>query len=452
LSATPEVPGYAIARLLGEGAYGRVFLAHETDALRRPVALKVFPKEPREKFERELDMVRKIEEIRRRERATEIVQALGSGETPEHCWIALEYLEDGSLHDLVAAKGPLAPARAIDLMREAAAALVLLHREGIFHRDVKPANLLLGADGHVRLGDFGLSRSLDGSLSAAGSPAFAAPEVIAGRVTDGRLADVYSLGATLAYLLTGETILPGRPDVFALERRGVPRPIHRTIVSACAADPAERLASIEVLLLALDTHSEEIHGMKSALPDVPSRGTAPVPTEGRRIMVADVPAQVPAAIRVMPVAPASPRLLKRSLASLFCALMVWPLIIFTVVGSVIFLRTHKVEDQRAQVQAERDRALRQADPGAPSDAPPVPQEESRGLASLVALVAIPLLPIVCEVLAFVFGIQTHRRVNASPGAYWGKGFGTAGIVIATLNLVFVLLNGLMIFLLTARSH
>src|SRR5205085_9259747 len=67
-----------------------------------------------------------------------------------------------------------------------------------------------------------------------------------------RKADVYSLGATLAFLLTGETMLPGRPDVFALERHGVPRPVSDVIVSACAADPGERLATAEILLLALD--------------------------------------------------------------------------------------------------------------------------------------------------------------------------------------------------------
>ena len=143
-------------------------------------------------------------------------------------------------------------------MREAGAALTLLHGAGLFHRDVKPANLLVGADGQLKLADFGLARPLDGTLSAAGSPAFAAPEIIAGKPVSGVLADVYSLGATLAFLLTGETILPGRPDVFALERRSVPRSLQQAIVGATAADPRERTASVEAWLQALSRENRRI--------------------------------------------------------------------------------------------------------------------------------------------------------------------------------------------------
>tara|TARA_R110002072_G_scaffold49561_2_gene134547 strand:- start:1831 stop:2970 length:1140 start_codon:yes stop_codon:yes gene_type:complete len=126
-----------------------------------------------------------------------------------------------------------------------------LHRNGVFHRDVKPSNVLINSEGWVRLVDFGLSRSLDGTLSAAGSPAFAAPELIAGRPTDGRAIDIYSLGATLAYLLTGETTLPGRPDVFLYERHGVPRALQRVLVRAMASDPTQRFPAIPQLVAGL---------------------------------------------------------------------------------------------------------------------------------------------------------------------------------------------------------
>ncbi|HZU97003.1 MAG TPA: protein kinase, partial [Planctomycetota bacterium] len=123
----PEIPGYALERFLGEGAYAKVYLAKEKGGLERPVALKVFSKENRRSYERELDMVKKIEELRRKERALEIVQALGSGEHEGISFIALEYLEAGSLLDRVVLHGPTPLETALGYVRDAASALSLLH-------------------------------------------------------------------------------------------------------------------------------------------------------------------------------------------------------------------------------------------------------------------------------------------------------------------------------------
>lgn len=250
----PEVPGFDLSRRLGRGGSCEVWLARERDGLRRPVALKVFARAP-EAYRRELDAVRQVEEVRREARCPWLVQSLATGEAGDVAFIAFEVLE-GTLQDKVEQGGPLPFADAVECARQAGEALALLHVRGLFHRDVKPGNLLLGADGRVRLADFGLSRPLDGTLSAAGSPAFAAPEVIAGRPTDGRRVDVYSLGATLAWLLTGETMLPGRPDVFLLERHGVPRPLQRAIVRAMTADPTGRWPTVEAFLAALKAEAE----------------------------------------------------------------------------------------------------------------------------------------------------------------------------------------------------
>lgn len=260
MTPRPDVPGFEVERRLGAGASCEVWLARERDGLRRPVALKVFAgpagspsaSGAREAWARELEVVRRVEEIRRETRCAALVQSLGAGEVPALAFIAFEWLEGGTLAERVAAGGPLPFAEAVAAVRDAAAAVALLHARGLFHRDLKPSNLLLGADGGVRVADFGLSRPLDGTLSAAGSPAFAAPEVIAGRPRDGRRLDVYSLGATLAWLLTGEAMLPGRPDVFLLERHGVPRPLQRVIVDAMAADPDERIATADALAAALE--------------------------------------------------------------------------------------------------------------------------------------------------------------------------------------------------------
>jgi len=238
----PQIPEFQLQRLLGQGASGRVYLARETAGLARLVALKVFAGQAHEAFLRELEVMKRVEELRREGRHTGIVQAFSSGEHAGCGWIALEYLEEGSLQDRVQRGGAIECDEALDWIEQAATALSVLHEAGMFHRDVKPANLLLGSDNRVRLGDFGLSRDLDGSVSTAGSPAFSAPEVIAGRIEPTRRSrvDVYGLGATLSYLLTGENSMPGRPDAFALERSGTPRAVIEFLLEAMAYEAEER--------------------------------------------------------------------------------------------------------------------------------------------------------------------------------------------------------------------
>ncbi|HEU5041282.1 MAG TPA: serine/threonine-protein kinase, partial [Gemmatimonadales bacterium] len=125
-----------------------------------------------------------------------------------------EYVAGGDLHQRVRARGPLAPDDAVRAGRDVAAALAAAHRRGILHRDVKPQNILLDDGGRARLTDFG-SAKLDGQLGItgtgglAGTLLYAAPELVAGRRGDAR-ADVYALGLTLYYALTGE--LPPQPS------------------------------------------------------------------------------------------------------------------------------------------------------------------------------------------------------------------------------------------------
>lgn len=275
MSALPEIPGFRLEKLLGAGAQGQVFLAREEEGLRREVALKVFHNDP-EGYRRELAMLRQVEEIRVRERAPGLVQSLGTGEVEGLAWVAFEHLDAGTLQDWVEDKGPMSFVDAVSCACQVADGLDALHRNGVFHRDVKPSNVLVNSEGWVRLVDFGLSRSLDGTLSAAGSPAFAAPELIAGRPTDGRAIDIYSLGATLAYLLTGETMLPGRPDVFLFERHGVPRALQRVLVRAMASDPTQRFPTIPQLIAGLRGDPSEARPEPEASP-ASSHESAPGP-------------------------------------------------------------------------------------------------------------------------------------------------------------------------------
>jgi serine/threonine-protein kinase len=392
MSALPKVEGYVLERRLGAGAHGEVFLAREEAGLRRLVALKVFAPEQRASFERELEAAAQVEELRRRERVPGLVQALGSGEREGHAWLALEYLEKGSLADRVAGSGPLAAEDAVPLVREAAAALILLHRAGLFHRDVKPANLLVGSDGRVRLGDFGLVRPLDGTLSAAGSPAFAAPELIASKPVSGVLADVYSLGATLAFLLTGETMLPGRPDMFAFERRGVPRPLQRAIVDATAADPSERTASLEAFMAALVERNLEAGRGNPAASDDASGGDV------MRLRLLET--------RLLE-AKSEPRLSRSAVVAFVASLLTYPI---AIPGAVLHVE----------------------------------------LKSDAAEVISAALQLACIALGVGLGILARRRIRRVPGALRGSGLALAGIIIASLELALALsLTAAMVY---ARSR
>jgi hypothetical protein len=250
----PEVPGYRLRRLLGRGAQGAVFLAETRDDLKKEVALKYFPPLGRGAYRRELETWRAIEDLRRELRCEELVEGYAAFELASGAaCIAMAYFARGTLADAVRARGPLAEAEAAAHTTCALRALEALHGRGLYHKDVKPSNLLLGQDGRARLGDFGLARDLEASATAGGTPAFAAPELflLPGRV-DGVRADVYSAGATLHFLLTGAPPFPGRPDLFALERCGVGRALQKALIRALREEPELRFESARAFREAIE--------------------------------------------------------------------------------------------------------------------------------------------------------------------------------------------------------
>ena len=122
-------------------------------------------------------------------------------------WLVMEYVDGATLAGLVQRDGPLLPDQVSPLAAQAADALAAAHAAGIVHRDVKPSNILVTADGHVKLSDFGIARAeADASLTqtglVTGSPAYLSPEVASGQsATD--TSDVWSLGATIYHALSG---------------------------------------------------------------------------------------------------------------------------------------------------------------------------------------------------------------------------------------------------------
>jgi serine/threonine-protein kinase len=261
LTSGSTLAGYRIERVLGQGQMGTVFLARSPD-LPRYESLKVLNKQLSDdvdfqnRFLREADVVAQLNH-------PNIVTVYRRGRDDGHLWIAMEFVP-GTDADTALQDGQMTPARAVHVIEEIAKALDYAHQRHIVHRDVKPANFLLSGDGgpeeRVLLGDFGVARYRgQNEISVAGSVfatvAYAAPEVLAGRPSDGR-ADLYSLGCSLFRLLTGRTPYPSGPAAAVIEAHltqppprvtdhvpGLPPAIDDVIATAMAKDPSRRYQS-----------------------------------------------------------------------------------------------------------------------------------------------------------------------------------------------------------------
>lgn len=234
---------YRIVRRLGEGGMGAVFDAEDLESGRR-VALKVLSHaldspEARERFLREGRMAASVNH-------PNSVYVFGTEEIGGTPVIAMERVEGGTLQDRVRDTGPLPVGEAVDAVLHIIAGLEAAQRLGVLHRDVKPSNCFVDADGTVKIGDFGLSISTairtEPTLTAAGvflgTPAFCSPEQLRGDELNAR-SDMYSVGATLFYLLTGHTPFEGKNAVQLLasvleQRVPSPRKLHADIPQGLA--------------------------------------------------------------------------------------------------------------------------------------------------------------------------------------------------------------------------
>jgi len=196
--------GYRIEAEAGRGGMGIVYRATQV-ALGRPVALKLIAanfagdRSFRERFKREWETAASIDH-------PNVIPVYEAGEAEEHLFIAMRYVEGLDLANLLAREPELAPERAVRIIAQVAAALDAAHARGLVHRDVKPANVLIGAEEHVYLTDFGLTKhasqdALTKTGLFVGSVDYAAPEQIRGEAMDART-DVYSLGCVLYQTLT----------------------------------------------------------------------------------------------------------------------------------------------------------------------------------------------------------------------------------------------------------
>jgi serine/threonine protein kinase len=214
-----QIGDYAIRELIGAGGMGQVFLAEHT-RMQRIVAIKMLP------VERMADAAaigRFYDEVRAASRLMHpnIVTAFDAGESEGVHYLAMEYIDGLTLTDVVAKQGPLSVGEAAGVIRQAALGLLHAHRAGIVHRDVKPGNLMRASDGTVKVLDLGLARISTANLASevdkesndadekrskgrlTGTLPFISPEQLEDSSVADPRSDIYSLGATMYFLLTG---------------------------------------------------------------------------------------------------------------------------------------------------------------------------------------------------------------------------------------------------------
>jgi tRNA A-37 threonylcarbamoyl transferase component Bud32 len=253
-------PRYRIVRKLGQGGMGAVYQA-EHKIMERVVAVKVissgFVDSPAaaERFQREVRAAAKLDHAN-------IVRAYDADHAGRTMLLAMEFVKGRSLAEAVASKGPLPVAYACNCIRQAAQGLQHAADSGMVHRDIKPQNLMLTDKGVVKICDFGLAKlvserksqaGLTGAGMIMGTPEYMAPEQARDTAAADIRADIYALGCTLFFLLTGRTPFGGGTAIEILTRQvmdapprvtdlrpEVPSHLADLIGRMLSKDPAER--------------------------------------------------------------------------------------------------------------------------------------------------------------------------------------------------------------------
>jgi serine/threonine-protein kinase len=297
---------YRTVRRLGSGGMATVFLA-EDERLGRLVAVKRLHGDSTEdigrRFRREARLGASLNH-------PNIVAIYDIASDDEGVLIVMEYVDGRTLRDEIAA-GPLPPERALPILRGVAAALDHAHGEGVVHRDVKPANILVRKDGHVKLADLGIASAAEQSRitksgAVLGTAAYMSPERLDGR-PGGPAADVYALAAVAFEVLCGRKAVEGATPMEVARRvvSGPPPDLRDCLADASAGlaealmrglakDPADRPPTAGLLVKEIESGLAEERRRSLVPHGVPN----PAGTASKRVAEAGRPRWLPAVLAI----------------------------------------------------------------------------------------------------------------------------------------------------------
>lgn len=350
---------YTKIHMIGSGGTAVVYLAqdHVNDT---QVAIKLISEkvsaEPkfRARFEREIEMLKEVAH-------PNILPVLDHGETGGQLYIVMPYINGGSVRDLLE-EGAVSWEQTLEILEQVCPALDKMHEMGFIHRDIKPHNILIDDDGNVMLSDFGISRPIEATqdnsvthtLDIVGTPEFIAPE----QAADGELSaqtDIYQLGVTTFYMLTGQRLFNGsalqviakhigeKPGSAGELIDGLPRNIDAVLHMALAKDPRNRFRTASDFLGALQLLGDQNTVTFQRLPGLPVRAAPPVaasPAGYQPVVPADVPAAAPSGFAtgiVTPSAVSASSTTTRKTRPFMRYALVGLTIIALVVGGIFFI-------------------------------------------------------------------------------------------------------------------
>ncbi|MGE7841895.1 Stk1 family PASTA domain-containing Ser/Thr kinase [Lysinibacillus sp. NPDC093712] len=274
---------YKILDLIGGGGMSNVYLAHDM-ILNRDVAIKILrydftnEDELHRRFQREALSVTSLTH-------PNIVSIYDVGDDGDLHYIVMEYVQGKTLKQYIQEFAPISPARSVHIMKQLTSAIANAHENHIIHRDIKPQNILMDADGNVKITDFGIAMTLSATSftqtnSVLGTVHYLSPEQARGGTATNK-SDIYALGIVLYELLTGELPFSGEsavsialkhlqsetPSVRAFDGT-IPQSLENVVLKATAKDASHRYATVEEMQEDLDTvlSSTRINEPKFTIP------------------------------------------------------------------------------------------------------------------------------------------------------------------------------------------
>jgi protein kinase-like protein len=255
---------YRIAGRIGRGGMGEVYRAYDL-ILEQDVALKFLPAgfasnaSALDRFRNEVRLARQVSH-------PNVCRVYDIGEIEDAPFLTMEYVDGEDLASLLRRIGRLPPDKALDIARRLCAGLAAAHEKGVLHRDLKPANIMVDGRGEVLITDFGLAAAagtVDATAARQGTPAYQAPEQLAGREVTPR-SDLYALGLVLYEVFTGKRAFEAKSmeDLVRMQQEATPASVtslardvdpavDRAILRCLAADPRRRPASAKAVAASL---------------------------------------------------------------------------------------------------------------------------------------------------------------------------------------------------------